>query len=73
MKIATRCPSCRARLYAAKSILGRRLPCPRCERPFGVQPSATGEPSPAGGPNACPETDFDFDLGPEVRVYPAEL
>jgi hypothetical protein len=28
--ISMRCPSCKARLRAARTLLGRTCPCPRC-------------------------------------------
>jgi len=38
--LSLRCPGCRSRLRAARALLGRTCPCPRCKRPVRVWPPA---------------------------------
>ncbi len=36
-QVSLRCPSCRARLKAARQLLGHHCPCPRCRHPVIVR------------------------------------
>jgi len=69
MPIAIACPSCKARLQAPDSAVGKRVKCPKCQTPIPV-PDAGESPAPARqspapskapGKKSAPDNDFNFD------------
>jgi len=42
-RLSLRCPGCRAKLRAPRSLLGRNCPCPRCRRHMVVRPAAPAD------------------------------
>jgi len=52
--ISLRCPGCRAKLRAARALLGRSRPCPGCKRRVLVRPPAPGDSGVALVPDDAP-------------------
>jgi uncharacterized paraquat-inducible protein A len=42
-RISLQCPACQARLRAARTLLGRSCPCPRCREQVVVRATAPSD------------------------------
>src|SRR5262245_23768191 len=74
MPLVIPCPSCKAKLKAPETLIGKTVKCPNCQSPIAVRapantpaPPAKAAAAPAPAKKPAPQNDFDFSDDPDDR------